>query len=189
MYGWGHNESLLRQSLTLAQPNASDWTQTYGYDGSWRLQSVTSPAGSFGYNHQGASALVKGLTLPNTSYLTNLFDGAGRLLSTTLKTSSQSVLNAHTYQYNAAHQRTRQILTEGNYWDYGYDALGQLTSAKGKTPAAANRLHEQLSYGYDKAGNLTKRTNNALVQTFTLTNSLNQINGVNRSGTLRWQVW
>lgn len=48
-----------------------------------------------------------------------------------VETSTQTVLNSHAYQYNTAHQRTRQTLPEGNYWDYGHDALGQLTSAKG----------------------------------------------------------
>jgi RHS repeat-associated protein len=46
-----------------------------------------------------------------------------------------------------------------------------------------NRLHEQLGYAYDPAGNLNRRTNNALVQTFGV-NSLNELTTVTRSGTL-----
>jgi RHS repeat-associated protein len=33
------------------------------------------------------------------------------------------------YQYNTAGQRTRMTMTDGSYWVYGYDALGQLTGA------------------------------------------------------------
>ncbi len=181
---YGYNDSHRRQSLSLLQPNAGAWSQSYGYDGNWRLSNVTSAAGAFAYYPLGASGLVKGLTLPNGSTVTNSFDPLGQWLATTLKHSSGSVLSAHSYLYDLAHQRTRQTLAESNFWDYGYDALGQLTSAKGKEAGGASRLQEQLTYGYDAAGNLTARTNNALIQTFTLNNSVNQLTSASRSGTL-----
>ena len=49
----------------------------------------------------------------------------------------------------------------------------------GTTP----RLHEQFGYAYDAAWNLNQRTNDALVQTFTV-NSLNELTRVVRNGTL-----
>jgi YD repeat-containing protein len=58
-----------------------------------------------------------------------------------------------------------------NHWDYGYDVLGQLTSAKGFESSGASRAQEQLTYGYDLAGNLQSRTNNDMVQSFSV-NSL-----------------
>lgn len=178
---YAYNDSLLRQSLTLLQPNASAWTQSYGHDGNWRLQTLTSPAGAFGYQYRGSSSLVTNLSLPNTAAITNEFDGLGRLLSTVLRNSSGTWLDQHGYQCDAAHQRTQQTLLDGNTWDYGYDALGQLTSAQGKESGGTSRLQEQLSYGYDAAGNLTNRVNNGFSQTFTLNNSYNQLSSAART--------
>ena len=53
--------------------------------------------------------------------LARLSHGVNRL------TGKSSALNIN-YQYNAAGQRTNVALTDGSYWSYGYDALGQLTS-------------------------------------------------------------
>jgi RHS repeat-associated protein len=68
-----------------------------------------------------------------------------------------------------------------NHWDYGYDALGQLSSAKGFASGGAARGQEQLTYGYDLAGNLQSRANNDMVQSFSV-NSLNQLTSVSRTG-------
>jgi hypothetical protein len=35
-----------------------------------------------------------------------------------------------------------------------------------RSPGTTNRVHEQLGYGYDAAGNLDFRSNNAITQTF-----------------------
>ncbi len=94
------------------------------------------------------------------------------------------VTNAHSYGYNAARQRTAETNYFTNAWDYLYDDLGQLYSAKGREPnPATNRSHEQFGYRYDAAGNLSVRTNNLLQQTFTV-NNLNQLSNATRSGTL-----
>jgi len=59
-----------------------------------------------------------------------------------------------------------------------------LKTAKGKeSGGVTNRLHEQLSYVYDAAGNLSRRTNNALVHTFNV-NNLNELTNATRTGTL-----
>ena len=58
----------------------------------------------------------------------------------------------------------------GSYVNYTYDKIGQLNTALGlESGGTTNRLLEQLGYAYDAAGNLHYRTNNALVQTFTVT--------------------
>ena len=182
---YGQNEALLRQTLSLLQPNASPWTQSYAYDDQWRLTNISSATGTFSYTWTGAQATLPArLSLPNGAYVTNSFDALGRLTSTVLKNSSQTALNSHAYVYDVAHQRTRQTLKEANYCDYGYDPLGQLTSAKGKESGGTGRLHEQLTYGYDAAGNLAVRTNNNLQQTFTLNNVLNQLSTMTRNTNL-----
>src|SRR4030095_10347070 len=63
----------LRSSLSLAQPNASPWVQSYAYDATRRLTHVTSAAGSFGYQYNPgigattASTLVKRLVVPTAA--------------------------------------------------------------------------------------------------------------------------
>jgi hypothetical protein len=84
---------------------------------------------------------------------------------------------------NNANQRTKQTRFDGSYVNYGYDNIGQLTSASGKESGGTTRLHEQFGYAYDQADNLSQRTNNALVQAFTV-DSRNQLSTVGRSGTL-----
>src|ERR1022692_2020269 len=81
----------LRAGLSLSAPNASAWTQSYGYDPMKRLTNVTSQAGAFGYAYVGqtvsAGSLVSKLSVPNGAYITNSYDSAARLLSTVLKNS------------------------------------------------------------------------------------------------------
>jgi len=176
----------LRAGLNILAPNASAWTQSYGYDAGERLTNVTSSAGVFSYILGGSSAaspLVKKLTLPNGSYITNTYDSVARLLSTSLKNSGGTVLNSHNYGYNTASERTVMTNTLGDYRSYTYDGMGQLKTALGTEPGGVtNRLNEQLGYTYDAAGNLNYRTNNAFVQTFNV-NSLNELTTNTRSGT------
>jgi RHS repeat-associated protein len=175
----------LRTSVSVLAPDASAWTENYGYDAAKRLRTTASPAGNFGYTYDPVRHQQVGqLTLPNGAYITNTYDSVARLLSTVLESSSQTTINSHSYQLNQASQRTQQVFTAGNFVNYTYDNMGQLQSATGKeSGGSTNRLQEQLRYVYDAVGNLNYRTNNALVQTF-IVNSLNEFTNVSRSGTL-----
>jgi RHS repeat-associated protein len=175
----------MRTSLSFQQPNAAPWAQTYGYDAARRLTNAVSPAGSFGYTYDPTDQMQVGnLTQPNGSYITNTYDSVSRLLSTALKNSGNSNLDTYSYSYNVGNQRTQEVFTTTNYINYTYDKIGQLATALGAEPGGAtNRLLEQLEYGYDAAHNLAARTNNALVQNFTV-NVLNELSNATRSGTL-----
>jgi len=180
----------LRSGLSVEAPNSSAWVQSYAYDGAKRLTNVTSAAGVFGYQyHSGmggvtaASRLIQRLDLGNGAVITNAFDGAGRWTETVLRTGGGTLRNRHAYGYNAANQRTAVTNDAGNGWAYAYDGLGQLTGAVGRESGGTTRLQEQFGYAYDAAGNLSQRTNNALVQSFSV-NNLNQLSGGSRSGTL-----
>src|SRR5213076_2976100 len=94
-----------------------------------------------------------------------------------------TILNSHAYGYNLANQRTSVTNTFTNYINYAYDLIGQLKTAAGKESGGSSRLHEQFGYAYDSAGNLNYRTNNALLQTFSI-NNLNELSNITRSGTL-----
>jgi RHS repeat-associated protein len=180
-----------RASLSVLQPNASPWTQTYGYDDYNRLSTVISPAGPFGYTYWSWATLsdrVQYLGLPgnNTEHtlIESEFDELARLTATTLRKDYATIRNRHSYQMNDANQRTRQTFTDGNYVDYTYDNIGQLKTAKGwEYGGSVSRLNEQFGYQYDAAWNLQRRTNNALVQTFGVNNK-NELTNATRSGTL-----
>jgi RHS repeat-associated protein len=183
-----------RTGLNLVQPNASPWFQTYGYDSAMRLTNVFSPAGHFSYAYWSplgtvASDRVRYLNLPGGSYIDNSFDGLARLVDTHLNTpfggpyGGSTYVSQHQYSYDSGNQRTQQVFAAGNYVNYTYDSIGQLTGAKGYEPSGSTRLHEQFGYGYDSAWNLNARTNNGLVQSFVV-NSLNELTNVAGSGTL-----
>ena len=175
----------MRNKITLLQPNASDWVQTYSYDGAGRLANTTSPAGAFGYLYDTAhNLMIRKLTQPHGSFITNTYDMLGRWTGTYQKHSDGTVLNAHEYLYDDASRRTRQTRTGGDRVDYTYDNIGQLKISSGKESGGSpNRMNEQLGYAYDAAGNLNYRTNDALVQTFNVNNQ-NEITNVTRSGKL-----
>jgi RHS repeat-associated protein len=179
----------LRSSLTLLHPYSQAWAQTYAYDNASRLTNTTSSAGAFNYSYanpggsSASSRLVSKLLLPNGAYITNTYDAHARLTGTFLKDSGNSILNSHSYGYNAGHQRISMTNFAGNYWSYTYDNSGQLKTATGSESGGTARLQEKLGYAYDPAGNLQYRTNNGLIQTFNV-NTLNQISSLSRSGTL-----
>jgi RHS repeat-associated protein len=174
----------LRKTLSLLAPNASPWSQTYGYDAAERLSSVASPAGTFSYAYDAQrSTLPALLTLPNGAYITNSYDSAARMLSTVLKNSTNGILNSHSYAYSLASQRTAMTNTLGDYRNYTYDSISQIKTATGKEMNLTDRAHEQLGYAYDAAGNLAWRTNNALVQAFNV-NNLNELTTETNSGFL-----
>lgn len=126
-------------------PGGSFWTQDYADDASGRLQTISSPAGTFSYSYLGASRLVQQLTLPNSSVIANTYDSLSQLTQTLLRHSNGSTLNLHGYSYNPAHQRTRYSRAS-HYTEYAYDNTGQLLTARRFENNGATRWNEQLSY-------------------------------------------
>jgi hypothetical protein len=174
----------LRMGLSLLQPNTSPWTESYGYDSSRRLTSLTSAAGTFGYTYSPVQMeRVVGLSVGDGANIANTYDSVARLTGTYLHDSGGSLLDQYAYGYNLAGQRTNVVRTAGDHVQYAYDNIGELTTANGFELSGASRLQEQLGYAYDAAGNLNLRTNNALIQNFNV-NRLNELTNVLRSGTL-----
>ena len=117
---------------------------------------ISGPAeGSF----PKTTPLVESLTLQHggTTPLSTAkaYDLLNRLTATTATPSGAGAL-AHAYEYNAANQRVRVTHADGSYWQYQYDARGQVTSARrywaGDVPVAG----QQLEYGFDDIGNRTQ---------------------------------
>jgi len=178
-----------RTSLNLQQPLASAWSQTYGYDAARRLQTLTSPAGTFGHGYGApnpASALISQLRLPNGALITNAFDVIAQLTNTTLFSQWRAPLDGYGYVYDKRGQRTNQSRRVGTSFTsshYSYDPIGQLKTANAYESNGTARLHEKLGYAYDAANNLQRRTNGGLTQTFT-PDAANQLSASARSGSL-----
>src|SRR5438876_4447301 len=151
----------MRASLTLQQPTGN-WTNGYTWDAAHRLSTETSPAGAFTYTYSGAGKLVKKLALPNASYITNTYDNVARLTGTYLDNSVNTILDKSEYLYNAGNQRIRHTRSDGSYYTNNYDNIGQLKWADSTVAS------EDHGYLYDAAWNLSKRTNNASTDTFSV---------------------
>jgi RHS repeat-associated protein len=176
----------LRTALTLSQ-TTSNWSESFGYDSGWRLQTLTSPAGSFtyGYNFQPASSLVTGISLPNGANIVNSYDSLARLTGTALNNHWTHPLDSYTYTPDALGLRTNIVRNLGltsSTVTAGFDNIGQLTSWSAAEAGGTPRQNEQLGFGYDAAHNLHTRNNGSLAQTFT-TDAANELTGVTRSGT------
>ena len=122
------------------------------------------------------------IELPGGNYITNLFDGTGLLEHTWLKKSNGTVLDHHGYSYDNGFYR--QTATRGIgqvHLEYDYDPIGQLIKATAYDTNGIGmpRLNEEFTYGYDKAANLSARTNGVLWQWFS-TDKLDQLTNVTR---------
>jgi RHS repeat-associated protein len=181
----------LRTKLDLQQPNASDWIQTYSYDLAARMYAIVSPAGTFTYAYSpglagttSASWLTAKIALPNGAFITNTYDNNGRMLGTWLYNSGATALDSSVYTYNVGNQRTNVTRTGENTAAYTYDAIGQVIGDQAyEVSGGAARMNEQLHYGFDAAGNLSYRTNNALIENFQV-NTLNELTTNTNGGRL-----
>jgi hypothetical protein len=112
-------------SVSLAQPNASPWVQTFGFDHFTRLTNITSAAGVFGYLYDEApfgapTDVVRGLALLTGATEWREHDDLARLTRTTLYRLGSAV-DDYRYTYDQGSQRTRQDFSAGNYMLYTYD--------------------------------------------------------------------
>jgi RHS repeat-associated protein len=168
----------LRAEMDLQQPTGL-WTNQFTYDTTRRIHSVTSPAGDFDYDYQDSlpSTLVQMLLLPNTSYITNVYDENARVRGTFLNNSSDVTLDAAIYGYNQGNQRTGFTNAAGSYTQYTYDNIGQLRSSLGPVSS------ENFAYFYDAAGNMSPKSNNAVWTTYNYDNK-NELTNFNFSVTI-----
>jgi len=180
----------LRTGLDLQQTDTSDWMQSYAYDAAKRTTEIISPAGTFTYTYNPglaettSSSLVANIALPNGAFITNTYDNNARMLSTYLYNSNGTALDSSVYTYNVGNQRTSVERSGENTADYTYDPIGQVIADQAyEVSGYAARLNEQLHYGFDPAGNLAYRTNNALIENFQV-NSLNELTANTNGGTL-----
>ena len=131
-----------------------------------------------------------GIWAPTTTMFTTTknYDQLGRFVShASVRQSDGQTLSSYGYTYNQRprNQHAQAQMTDGSYWDYQYDQLGQLTGAAKFT--ANNKLLPgyQYNYQYDQIGN--RKTSQSggdafgtnLRQTTYTTNELNQYEQIN----------
>jgi RHS repeat-associated protein len=135
----------------------------YGYDASGRLGSVTSPAGTFTYAYTPNSSLIASVTGP-VHVVTNTWEPNRDVLDVKDNRipSTTTPISRFDYGVNAIGQRTGVITTGSAFpsqsadWTWGYDALGQVTSADSPT----NTFDR--GYEYDQIGNRKRSADGAL---------------------------
>ena len=186
-----------RTGMTLNQLGGGTFATTYSYDTFGRMNSVISPAETFGYtyatvaqggNTYGASEIAQ-MLLSSGPRIDQGFDPVGRKLSTALKTSGGTVLNSHSYVYNAGNQRTKQTLADASYVNYSYvnysyDNSGQLSTGQTFTSGGTTVSGQQFSYGYNPGWSMTSRGNGSATTTYTV-NQYNETTGDSSSNYAR----
>jgi RHS repeat-associated protein len=129
----------------------------YSYDSAGRLHTVSDGASLFSYGYlDGAPAQVETITANNGSSdvmtTTKTYDNLNRLTQIA-QSANSTVVSSHTYTYNSANQRTRATLETGEYWDYSYDSLGQVTGGIKKTATGTAIPGYTFGYNFDDIGN------------------------------------
>jgi RHS repeat-associated protein len=147
-------DSLLRPASVSLNPQPGT-LNSYAYDTAGRLSSVSSGAYSATYHYLANSPMVDQVTFQQSTTLrlttSKAFDNLNRL--SWVSNASFFPVSAHAYHYNAANQRDSATMEDGSYWTYGYDTLGQVTSAKKRWSDGTWVAGQQFEYGYDDIGN------------------------------------
>ncbi len=138
----------------------------YLYDPLGRLDRMTDGSGALivDYDYDAAGRLSR-KTLGNGVYTVYDYDAAGHVLHLVNYKPDGSVLSRFDYTYDVSGRRTSMTTLEGTY-EYGYDALGQLTSVR----YPDGRI---VVYDYDAAGNRRQVIDDGVVTSYT-TNGMNQ---------------
>lgn len=169
----------LRRLASLSVTSAT--LVEYGYDDASRLQTITqgTRVATIGYKSnvgtvQTVTTAVSGIERVKHERTT---DSLGRV-SRVDTTGNGATLHARRdYTYNDANQRTRVEHEDARRWAYGYDALGQVTSAEKRLSDDATVLPGySFAYDFDDVGNRQSATVNGRSASYTA-DSLNQYSG------------
>lgn len=117
-------------------------------DGLGRMIGKTTPSGHWSFEYDGASNLVA-TTDPLGQVSRSTFDGDGRVL-----TRTDPFGRTTTQQYDASGYPTDRIDATGAVWREERSGLGRLLSTTGPSGV-------QVSYGFDRAGNVATETTGA----------------------------
>ena len=162
-----YNDAGLRASMS----DGGDYNVFYEYDALGRLTTLRDEDSQIvAYEYDGAGNLVREENGNGTVSLFS-YDDAGRLTRIENQAPNTSINSFNAYTYDAAGQRVTNETQDGT-WTYGYDAIGQLTSAN-FVSINPNIDDKSLTYEYDVAGNRTRVVEDGVEMLYTA-NALNQ---------------
>jgi RHS repeat-associated protein len=175
----GYDSFLRRSSLQSSSGANILSSQTYGYDSSSRLQTITGGSQTATYAYHPNSGLLNTTTFGTGTVTSRSYDTLGRLATISTSTPATGVVASYTYTYNNLYQRTKVTREDGSYWSYLYNDRGELADAKKYWADNTPYWGAQTEYSFDDVGNRisAKSGGNQLNQTRTsnfTTNSLNQ---------------
>jgi RHS repeat-associated protein len=158
-----------------------------GYDAAGRLLTVASSGSTHTHGYIPGTGTLANLTTTSgsTTVLTRTLhhDRMRRLRGIVTANASGNVLSRHGYTLDAAGRRKIATRENGQRWDYGYDPLGQVTSAVKKFPGDAAIPGYTFGYNYDGIGNRTSATQGGTDTDVTYTpNALNQYTAITTEG-------
>jgi RHS repeat-associated protein len=176
----GYDTLLRRSSLQSTRNTTTLSSQSYGYDSSSRLETVTSGSQTATYEYFPTSGLLNTTAFTGGTQISRTYDSLGRLETIATSTSVSGTVASYTYTYNNLDQRTRVTREDNSYWSYSYNDRGEVTSGKKYWSDNSPVAGQQMEYLFDSIGNRTstKAGGNAqgssLRQTSHTTNALNQ---------------
>ena len=131
-------------------------TIVFGYDSASRLQSVDDGTYSATYDYITNSKWWEVLTFKAGSTLrattVRQFDNLDRVRWISTSSAGAASLKFD-YGYNALGQRTHRTDSDGSYWVYQYDSLGQVTSGRRYWRDGTAVAGQQFDYEFDDIGN------------------------------------
>jgi RHS repeat-associated protein len=163
-----YNNSLRMDGLNVLNGTTTTYDADYAYDTAGRLQTVINGDNSATYAYHDKSSLIhtltfnNGTTPPTTRMRTtrnydfvNRLTGISSVSYPTTPPTAPATLNSSSYQLNSASQRVRNDLSDGSYWEYSYDTMGQVVSGKRYWQDGTPVAGQQYEYAYDDIGNRT----------------------------------
>jgi RHS repeat-associated protein len=151
----GYDGFLRRNSLQSTRNAATLGSQTYGYDASARLETVSSGSQTATYAYYPTTGLLNTTTFTGGTQLVRSYDALGRLQTIATTTPVAGTVASYTYTYNNLDQRTRVTREDNSYWSYGYNDRGELTSGKKYWSDNSSVAGQQMEYVFDSLGNRT----------------------------------
>ncbi|HEY5910946.1 MAG TPA: RHS repeat-associated core domain-containing protein [Verrucomicrobiae bacterium] len=151
------DEFLRRTNFVLRLSNNPFIQQSFSYDASSRLQTVTDGPDSATYSYVDYSSLVRQIDFAHNAQVvmstTKQYDWLNRLTNITTVDASLQTLDSHAYGYNSANQRTNCALADSSFWVYQYDVLGQVISGRKYWQDGTPMAGQQFTYAFDDIGN------------------------------------
>jgi len=176
-------DNLLRRQFLQASKMAGRGgttltNQTYTYDSTSRLETITSGSQTATYTYYATSGLLNTTSFPGGTRIERGYDTLGRV-ETITNTAAGGGVQSYAYTYNNLNQRTRVTREDGSYWGYVYNDRGELVSGKKYWADNAPVWGAQTEYSFDNIGNRNSSKNGgnqlgSLRISSYATNSLNQ---------------